>query len=240
MSILVLCITSLPLSAATVQVTFTGVASVFSGDREYWGLGSDGTLDYTATYLYDTDDATTLGNSNTSIVEILSSTLEMNGTIFDLGAGQASYRPYPEFYSFPPTNIWAQYDSTNEFVDQDSRFVQSMGQRAFFLLPDPTFDAVAAFNDPTNSDLAPDFGFEFSTDEFRSRIHAGESYFDLAEYDLQSGEVTSRVYGLLSPARPLTMQVTAIPIPASLPILLSAMGILVLIGRRRRTYHPLS
>ena len=230
--ILALCVMSLPSAAATVQVTFTGVASFgfYSNDREQWGLGSDGNLDYTATYIYDTDFATTLDNSNTAIVPILSAALEMNGNTFELGSGQATYLPHLT----SSTNIWAQYNAENEFIDENSRFIQSMGQRAFFLLPDPEFDAAAAVSDPTNSELAPDFGYEFFTDEFRSRIYAGESYFDLAEYDLQTGELTSRVYGLLSPARPLTMQVTAAPLPASLPILFSAIGLLVLVGRRRR------
>lgn len=231
---------SLPLAAATVQVTFTGVTTFFSGDGEHWGLEGDGNFDYLATYIYDTDFATTLDNSNVAIVPVLSATLEMNGNTFELGSGQASYRPYPEYYPNISSNIWAQYNTLNEYSDENSRFVQSMGQRAFFLLPDPEFDAVAAVNDPTNSELAPDFGYEFFTDEFRSRVYGGESYFDFSEYDLQTGDVTSRVRGFLSPTRPLTMQVTAVPLPGSLPILFSAIGILALVGRRRRVVSSTS
>jgi len=234
MPILALGVMSLPLAAATMQATFTGVAFGFSGEREQWGLGSDGSLDYTATYFYDTDFATTLDFNNTASVPVLSALLTINENTFELGSGQATYLPYPEPYSSFPTNIWAQYNATTDFVDQQSRFVQSMGQRAFFQLPDPTFDASAAINDPTNSELSPDFGYEFFTDEFRSRIYGAESTFDFAEYDLQTGVVTSRVFGFLSPVRPLTMQVSAVPLPASLPILLSAIGALVFLGRRRR------
>ncbi|MEP2658020.1 MAG: hypothetical protein ABJH07_19955 [Sedimentitalea sp.] len=253
-SILVLALGVIPLPAAavTMQAVFTGHVR-FITDGEPLGLDSNvpnttsaesgnssDRVSYTAKYIYDTDLATTLGeldtdfepmlasSPNTAFVPILSSSLTINGHTFELGTGQATYMPY---FTGGDENIWAQYNTSIETVDQESRFSGSMGQRAFFHLPDPEFDYAAATSDPENSELAPDFGYEFFTDQFRRRIFASERQFSLAERDLDTGETIWRTSGLLFHE---TMQVSAVPLPASLPVLFCAIGTLTLLRRRKR------
>lgn len=233
--VLALSVFPLPLVAATMQATFTGIVSHFHGDGAQWGLGNGEGLSYTATFFYDSDLATMPAGSNAASVSVHSASLTMNGITFNLGSGGATYHPFPG----RETNIWGQYNASNEHVDntQHSRIVQSMGQRAIFERPDLAPDASGAMSDPANSDLTSYFGHEFYSDQLDAVIYGGSSFFDFAEYDLQTGEVISRVGGFLSPARPLTMQVSAVPLPASMPILLCALGILGLLGRHK---HALS
>ncbi|QFT94683.1 hypothetical protein FIU86_17665 [Roseovarius sp. THAF9] len=231
--ILVFFATSLPAMAATMQATFTGVSSgvssSFQDDAQDWGLASGGPLSYTASYVYDTDVATTSDANNAAIVAIQAASLTMNGQTFNFGSGNASYSPFIRGSS----DIWAQYTANSDIVDGQSRYVLSMGQRAVFNHPDPAFDASAARNDPTNSALAPDLGYEFSTNEFSTLIYGAESFFSFSEYDLLTGARVSHVWGLLAPT-PQSMQVSAVPLPASFSVLSLALGFLVLMGRRKR------
>lgn len=239
-SILVLALGVMPLPsvAATMQAVFTGyvrnitdgeplgltnVESTFRADS---GERPD-RVNYTARYVYDTDLATAPDEDNISSVPILSSSITINGHTFELGSGRATYMPY----IVPDVGItWAQYNTSTDFVDQQTRFSGSMGQRAFFYLPESTSDYSASNGGPNASEPIPDFGYEFFTDEFRSHIYWDHSSVRLAEYDLQTGATTSQTFALLFEE---TMQVSSIPLPASFPILLCAIGTLGLLGRRK-------
>lgn len=224
---------ALPAAAATMQAVYTGtVTGSYDQTGVFGGPGSslDGAA-FTMTFRYDTTQGAT----------------DDGGYYQQLYGGAAYGTTSPFFYAALTINGVTQTLDLNYYSLVQLHDASAIGGTQTETL----HQAVDYFDDGLTQDYANFYAYLGSIDgslgvpldltqpftadfDPLNGTHYGSGYFQLHDYDYGTNTYTEYAYGNLAPTRVVVTAVSAVPLPAGLPLLVFALGGLAVAARRRR------